>query len=161
MTRRFPPLAALGLLAATLATPARAGEDDEERALASVTIPEGKSPLPKPTEWPAAPRVRPTRRSAAAAGCRVYVLREWMRLRCPGDPFAMSMLGGDLDGIAFWIDAATKEGEVLIPLRRGGKHVVQIWKAGKDANGGFVAQPTLLLQQYWLEGAPVPVIIVL
>ena len=48
-----------------------------------------------------------------------------------------------------------------MPLRRGGKHVVQLWKRGKDPSGGFAPQPTLLLQAYWLEDAPSPVLTLL
>ncbi|APR84927.1 Hypothetical protein A7982_10276 [Minicystis rosea] len=130
----------------------------EERPLASMPIPTEKSPTPKPSEWANAPRVSPTRRGPAAADCRSYLLREWLRVRCSGEIFALSMLGGDQDGLAFWIDPATKDGEVLMPLRRGGRHVVQLWKAGKDAAGEFTPEPLLVVQQHWIDGAPAPAV---
>jgi hypothetical protein len=131
---------------------------EEERPLESVPIGAEHTPLPKFVDWATAPRVRPTRRSAAGAGCRVYLLHEWMKVRCTSETFALSLVGGDFQGVAFWIDPVTKEGEVLMPLRRGGTHVVQLWKSGKEAAGSFVPQPSLLVQQYWLEGAAAPVI---
>jgi hypothetical protein len=177
MSRR---LAALAVLAAALAAPAAAVSQtapagsaasapagsaasapapaEEERPLDPASIPAEKSPAPRPGEWTTAIRVLPTRRGPAAAGCRAYLLREWLRVRCPGAPFALSMLGGELDGIAFWIDARTSEGEVLLPLRRGGRHVFQFWKGGKDEAGAFVAQPLLVLQQYWVDGGAAPVV---
>jgi len=158
VTRRA--LALLALAAAALAPRPAASEpaSEEEKPLESVPIPAEKSKVPKPSEWGAAPRVSVTRRGPAAAGCRAYLLREWLRVRCAGEAFALSMLGGDADGVAFWIDAATKEGEVLVPLRRGGKHVVQIWKAGKDAAGAFVPVPLVLVQQHWTRDAPAPTV---
>jgi hypothetical protein len=167
VTRSRPPAnprrAAVALLTVALALPSPSGAEapEDERALDAVVIPAERSPSPKLPEWAGATRVRPTRISAAAAGCRVDVLREWLHVKCAGETFALSLLGGDLDGIAFWIEPSTKEGTVLMPLRRGGKHVVQLWKAGKDRAGGFAPEPTLLLQEYWLEGAAAPVLTLL
>jgi hypothetical protein len=153
--RRVIALAFVALFAPTPASSQAPAE--EERPLEGAALPTDPSPVPKPAEWPAAPRVRVTRRGPAAAGCRAYLLREWLRVRCPGEAFALSLLGGDSD-VAFWIDPASREGEVLVPLRPGSKHVVQLWKAGKDAAGVFVPEPLVVLQQHWLAGAPAPVV---
>ena len=152
----------LSLSTLLFATPSRsiADEPQEERALESVAIPSARSPSPKLTDWTSAVRVRPTRRSPAAS-CRVELVREWLRVRCAGEAFAISLLGGDFEGIAYWIDPTTKEGEVLMPLRVGGKHVFQLWKAGKDRAGAFAPEPTLVVQQYWLEGAAAPTLTIL
>ncbi len=99
-----------------------------------------------------------TRRGPAAAGCRAYLLREWLRVRCAGEVFALSLLGGDQQGVAFWIDPKTKEGEALFPLRRGGKHIVQMWKADKDATGAFVPAPLVVVQQHWTRDAAAPTV---
>jgi hypothetical protein len=147
---------------AALASPLRsvADEPPEERALEAVTIPGERSPSPKMGDWSAAVRVRPTR-LGAGVNCRVEVVREWMRVRCSSETFAISLLGGDYEGIAYWIDPVTKDGEVLMPLRRGGKHVFQLWKAGKDRAGAFAPEPTWVVQEYWLEGAPAPTLTIL
>jgi hypothetical protein len=156
----LPPLA---ILVVTLALPSRSGADApaDERPLDAVAFPAERSPSPKLPEWAGATHAKPTRRSAAASSCRVEIVREWVEVKCPGDTFALSLLGGDSEGVAFWIEPATKEGVVLMPIRRGGKHVVQLWKAGTDRTGAFAPQPTLLLQEYWLEGAPSPVLTLL
>jgi hypothetical protein len=149
---------AIAIAAASFVAPARSIADpEEERALDAVAIPSERSPSPKVADWTTAIRVRPTRRSPAAS-CRVEIVREWMRAKCAGEAFAISMLGGDIDGIAYWIDPATKEGEVLMPLRRGGKHVFQFWKPGRDRTGAFAPEPGLVVQQYWLEGAAAPTV---
>jgi hypothetical protein len=148
--------AILSVLALLLIAPAE--PPVEERPLDGAALPAERSPTPKPAEWTAAPRVRPTRLGPAAAGCRAYLVREWMRVRCPGEIFALSLLGGDVEGVAFWIDPATKEGEVLFPLRRGDRRVVQLWKAGRDARGGFSPEPAVVLQEHWLSGASSPVV---
>ena len=176
MSRRA--LVSLSLCASALAAPALAGPGDsgpaaprgepaataaaaapeEERPLEATALPAERSASPKVGEWPSAPRVRPTRRGPSAAGCRAYLLREWLRVRCPGETFAISLLGGGEQGVAFWIDPATKEGEALLPLYRGGRHVVQLWKPGKDAAGNFTPESAVVLQAYWIEGAPSPVV---
>jgi hypothetical protein len=158
-----PRRAALAILAVAFAVSSRSGAEApvEERALDAVAIPAERSPSPKLPEWTGATRVRPTRRGAEAASCWVDLVREWARVKCSRETFAISLLGGEVEGVAFWIDQATKEGVVLMPLRRGGKHVVQLWKAGTDRTGGFAPQPALVLQEYWLEGAPGPVLTLL
>lgn len=150
--------AALSALAAPDAPPTPPAPAEEERPLEAVPIPAAHAPNPKLPEWSAAPRVRPTRRSAAAAGCRVYLLHDWLKVRCTNETFALSLLGGDFQGVAFWIDPVTKEGEVLMPIRRGDRHVVQLWKSGKDASGGFVLLPSLVIQEHWIDGAAAPVL---
>lgn len=153
--------AALAVIGAALLSPTPAASQgtppDEERALEGSAIPSERSPIPKAPEWSGAQRVRPTRRGPAALACRAYLVREWLRVRCPGEAFALSLLAGDVD-VAFWIDPQTKEGEVMMPLRPGSKHVVQLWKAGRDAGGGFAPEPLCAVQEHWIAGAAAPVV---
>ncbi len=138
-----------------------AGADGEaERALDAMSIPTERSPSPKLQEWSSALRVRPTRTSPRVS-CRSEVVREWLRVRCAGEAFAISLLGGDVEGIAFWIDPVSHEGEVLMPLRRGGRHVFQLWKATKDGASAFTPEPMLVVQEHWLEGATAPTLTIL
>jgi hypothetical protein len=153
---------ALAALCALLAAPLRSDADgpDDEKPLDAAPIPTEKSASPKAAEWGGALHVRPTRRGAAAASCHADLVREWLRVKCASETFAISFLGGDMDGFAFWIDPTTKDGEVMMPLRRGAKHVFQLWKAGKDRTGAFAPVPTLVVQEYWLEGAAAPIVTV-
>jgi hypothetical protein len=74
--------------------------------------------------------------------------------------FAVSLLGGSNEGLAFWIgpEEQGSPGEVQFPLRRGDRRVVQFWTQGKDAQGAYVPEPALVLQEHWLAGEESPFI---
>lgn len=122
-----------------------------------------KSPVPTAKEWLGAGTVELTRRSPSAVGCVATLIREWVRVRCPVRTFAISLLGGSNEGLAFWIgpEEQGQPGEVQFPLRRGDRRVVQLWTYGQDAEGGVVAKPGLVLQEQWVEGDVSPTITVL
>lgn len=133
---------------------------DEEKPLDGDAIPIEKSKSPKATEWATAARVKLTRKGPAAAGCRAHLVREWMRIRCEGQVFAISLLGGSPEGVAFWIGGTAAEpfGDILTPVRRGDRRVFQLWAPGKDAAGMFVPKPMLVVQEQWIEGQKAPII---
>jgi hypothetical protein len=122
-----------------------------------------KSPVPTAKEWVDAASVKLTRRSPAASGCSARRVREWLRVRCPVKTFAISLLGGSNEGLAFWIgpEAEGWFGEVQFPLRRGDTRVVQLWgtKTGPAGVGELV--PSLVLQEQWVEGEAAPMVSVL
>jgi hypothetical protein len=167
MSRRL----ALGILAlAAIAWPgvAPAGPDDpaasaagrEEKPLDGGAIPAEKSKSPQATEWTTAPRVKLTRQGPAAATCQAQLVREWMRVRCAGQVFAISLLGGSPEGVAFWIGGSAEEpfGEILTPVRRGDRRVFQLWAPSKDAAGVFAPKPMLVVQEQWVEGQKDPIL---
>ena len=119
-----------------------------------------KSPAPKAAEWAAAGRVRLTRVGPQAAGCNAIRVREWLRIRCPMKTFAVSLLGGSNEGLAFWIGPESEQqpGEVQFPLRRGDRRVVEFWTYGKDAAGAFMPQPALVVQEQWVDGDAAPTV---
>jgi hypothetical protein len=168
MSRR---IAALGILMlAVLARPSLApagpsdpaanSPKDEEKPLDGDAIPAEKSKSPKVAEWAAAPQVKLTRKGPAAATCRAHLVREWMRVRCVGEVFAISLVGGSPEGVAFWIGGTAAEpfGEILTPVRRGDRRVFQLWAPGKDAAGMFAPKPMLVVQEQWVEGQKTPVV---
>jgi hypothetical protein len=167
VSRRLAPQI-LALAAIAWSSLAPAGPNDpvanapggEERPLDGDAIPAEKSRSPKVTEWPAAPQVKLTRKGPAAASCHARLLREWMRVRCEGQVFAVSLLGGSPEGVAFWIGGTAEEpfGEILTPVRRGDRRVFQLWAPGKDAAGAFVAKPMLVVQEQWVEGQRTPIV---
>lgn len=161
---------ALGMLVlAAIAWPgvAPAGPNDspssapaaEEKPLDGDAIPAEKSKPPRPNEWPAA-GVKLTRRGPAAASCRAHMVREWLRVRCEGQIFAISLIAGPPEGVAFWLGGTAEEprGEILTPVRRGDRRVFQVWGPGKDAAGMFVPRPMLVVQEQWVEGQKDPIV---
>jgi hypothetical protein len=138
--------AAVILAARAVSADADAGAAEAEQPLAVVPASTARLKPPTAASFRDAPRVKPTRLGPRAVGCRAHQLGEWIRVRCPGETFALSLVGGDAD-VAFWIDSSTHEGEVLLPARPGSRHVVQLWKAGKDEAGQFEPQPLIIVQQ--------------
>lgn len=140
--------------------PASNAPADEEKPIDGDAIPAEKSKSPKAAEWLAAPRVKFARKGPAAATCRAQIVREWMRVRCEGQVFAVSLVGGSREGVAFWIGGTAAEpfGEVLTPVRRGDRRVFQFWAPGKDAAGMFVPKPMLVVQEQWVEGQKAPIV---
>ena len=122
-----------------------------------------KSSVPSAKEWQSATAVPLSRTSEAAAGCLATRVREWMRVRCPVDTFALSLLGGSNESLSFWIgpESEGRFGEVQFPLRRGDRRVVQFWTQRKEADGSVVPEPGLVLQEQWIEGEPSPTVTVL
>jgi hypothetical protein len=135
-------------------------DKDEERPLDGDAIPAERSKSPKATEWPSATRVKLTRKGPAAATCRAHLVREWLRVRCEGQVFAISLVGGSREGVAFWIGGTEAEpfGEILTPVRRGDRRVFQLWAPGKDAAGVFAPKPMLVVQEQWVEGQKNPIV---
>ncbi|AKT37280.1 hypothetical protein [Chondromyces crocatus] len=140
-------------------------EAPSERPLGDLPFPTDPSKQPTPAEWASAPTVRLTRMGPAAAGCRAYRVREWIRFRCPHlTVSAISHLGGRTEGVAFWITPPKdsdlpRGGEVMFPIRRGDRRVFQILTFGAGYDGPFTLLPAIILQEQWLDGDPQPTLI--
>jgi len=122
-----------------------------------------RSKAPSAAEWLTARPVKLTRQSPKAASCATTRVREWIRVRCASKTFAISLLGGSTDGLSFWIgtEAEGRFAEVQLPLRRGDRRVVQIWATRDEPSGGSVVEPSLVLQELWVEGDAAPTVTVL
>ncbi|WP_437538917.1 hypothetical protein WME79_22715 [Sorangium sp. So ce726] len=147
------------------ATDAGATDAGDELPLDAAPFPPEPSKQPTAVEWKAAPRVRLSRAGPAAAGCRAYRAREWLRIRCPElTVSAISLLGGKSEGVAFWIDPARggselpRGGEVMFPIRRGDRRVIQILTFGPGYDGPFTLLPAIVIQEQWLEDEPAPTV---
>ncbi|XXY50049.1 hypothetical protein WME91_02720 [Sorangium sp. So ce269] len=145
--------------------PATAPEAVEERPLDAEPFPAEPSRQPTAAEWKAASRVRLSRTGPAAAGCRAYRTREWLRIRCPElTVSAISLLGGKTEGVAFWIDPPRggselpRGGEVMFPIRRGDRRVIQILTFGPGYDGPFTLLPAIVVQEQWLDDEPAPTV---
>ncbi|XXX82422.1 hypothetical protein WMF30_27075 [Sorangium sp. So ce134] len=144
---------------------AAAADAGEERPLDAEPFPAEPSKQPTAAEWKSAPRVRLSRAGPAAAGCRAYRMREWLRIRCPElTVSAISLLGGKTEGVAFWIDPPRggselpRGGEVMFPIRRGDRRVIQILTFGPGYDGPFTLLPAIVVQEQWLDGEPAPTV---
>ncbi|WP_437987390.1 hypothetical protein [Sorangium sp. So ce117] len=147
------------------ATDAAATDAGDELPLDAAPFPPEPSKQPTAAEWKAAPRVRLSRAGPAAAGCRAYRTREWLRIRCPElTVSAISLLGGKSEGVAFWIDPPRggselpRGGEVMFPIRRGDRRVIQILTFGPGYDGPFTLLPAIVIQEQWLEDEPAPTV---
>ncbi|WP_433937315.1 hypothetical protein AB3662_22035 [Sorangium cellulosum] len=145
--------------------PAGAVDAGEERPLDAEPFPAEPSRQPTAAEWKTAPRVRLSRAGPAVAGCRAYRMREWLRIRCPElTVSAMSLLGGKTEGVAFWIDPPRggselpRGGEVMFPIRRGDRRVIQILTFGPGYDGPFTLLPAIVVQEQWLDDEPAPTV---
>jgi len=149
------------LLLAVLAVPVGPGAAAKPLS-ADVPAPE-KSAVPTSKEWLAAEPVELSRLSRAGATCVATRVREWLRVRCPIETFAISLLGGSNEGLSFWIggEKEGRPGEVQFPLRRGDRRVVQLWVERQATGGESVIEPGLVVQEHWLEGDPSPTVSVL
>ncbi|AKT43036.1 hypothetical protein [Chondromyces crocatus] len=152
-----------GLSPASAGDPAAGGPEGsaaEELLLDGDTLPTEPSKPPTVAEWLAAPRVKFARQGPAAATCRAQVVRAWLRVRCEGQVFAVSLVGGAPEGVAFWIGGPVDApfGELLTPMRRGDRRVFQFWAPGKDEDGMFAPKPMVVVQEQWVEGQRSPVL---
>jgi hypothetical protein len=151
---------------AVLATPnlapadGDAGSEPEAAPLDAEPFPAEATPLPKAEEWARAGRVKLTRTGAAAESCRGYRVREWLRVRCSMKTFALSLLGGNAQGLAFWIGAEKEgqPGEALFPMRPGDRRVIALWIPGTDAHGQFAPKQALVIQEQWIVGEKTPIV---
>ena len=122
-----------------------------------------RSPVPTAAEWAAATELHASRTSPRAKACRLTRVREWLRVRCAVDTFAISLLGGSNEGLSFWIGPPSEGrfGEVQMPLRRGDRRVVQLWGTKTDPAGVVEIVPSIVVQEAWVEGEPGPIVTVL
>ena len=109
--------------------------------------------------------MRFTRRGLAASTCQLRRVREWLRVRCDGDMLAVSLVAGNPEGVVVWVHDPKDVGlpvaaEVTFPMRPGDRRIFQLF--GFQTYGGPVPYPAdgPILQAYWLEGAPAPVVLV-
>ena len=98
----------------------------------------------------------------------MWRVREWVRVSCPDLVTAsIAMLGGNPKGMAFWIDPVREGqdgklpagGEVMFPVRRGDRRVVQLLSFGPGYEGPFTQLPALVVQESWLDGEERPVLL--
>ncbi len=126
---------------------------------------EVKTPSPTSAEWKPVDPVAVT--SKLPEGCNAYRLREWVRIRCSKlATSTLALLGGTREGVSLFLDPgpngspAPPGGEVLFPVRRGDRRVVE-WSTFGEAYEGFgFPEVAFLISESWPPGDPGPTLIV-
>lgn len=136
--------------------------------LEKLTIPTEKSPVPKLEEWQHAKRVEVVRRGIGTSSCVVLLVREWLKIKCDTSVGAIHQHSGNLEGVAFWVhpkpelwtDMETLNGgEMIFPLRRGDRRLLQFFALRHDPCVGIGFDPGVMVDETWLEGDPAPIVV--
>lgn len=145
---------------------AAATNDGEEKPIdfEPIVIDEKDSKTPKMSDWQAATRVKITRRGPRAENCRAWRTRAWLKVHCDVRTTAVSLLGGAFKGISMWMrdppagSPSPESSEVIFPIRPGDRRIVEFFSFG-ETYGGSMVSPGIILQEYWLEGASAPTLV--
>lgn len=143
---------------------ASADADEKPIDFEPIVIDEKDNKTPKMADWQTATRVRMTRRGPRAENCRAWRTRAWMKVHCDTRTTAVSLLGGVFKGVSMWMREppagapAPEASEVIFPIRPGDRRIVELFSFG-ETYGGSMVSPGLVLQEYWLEGASAPTIV--
>lgn len=144
----------------------KANNDAEEKPIdfEPIVIDEKDSKTPKLSDWQSATRVRIHRRGPRAAGCRAWRTRAWLKVHCDTRTTAVSLLGGAFKGVSMWMreppagSPAPEASEIVFPIRPGDRRIFEFFSFG-ETYGGSMVSPGLILQEYWLDGAAAPTLV--
>lgn len=139
-------------------------EEEKPIDFEPIVIGDKESKSPKLSDWTKATRVRMTRRGAKAENCRAWRFQDWIKVHCDSRSTAASLLGGSFRGVSMWLrdppagSPAPEAAEVIFPIRPGDRRIFEIFSFG-ETYGGSMVSPGLVLQEYWIEGAPAPTLV--
>lgn len=136
---------------------------------------EARSAEPRAKEWASAPKVALDRSRAGLFAttsrpdtCEARRLREWVRIRCTITTGAISLLGGDSQGLAMRLDDFKREeflpsfpegGEVVFPVRRGDRRAIEWLEIASGYKGMTSVTPSFVLSEQWPPGDEAPTIV--
>jgi hypothetical protein len=135
------------------------------------TIPTTASPVPKLEEWKNATKVDVERGSHVASQCDLFLVREWLKVKCNLNVGAIYQHSGKSEGVAFWIrpkpdlwsNAAAMEeangGEMIFPLRVGDRRLLQFYTLRHDSCVGTAHEPSVMVDETWIEGESAPTMV--
>jgi len=92
-------------------------------------------------------------------------VREWLRVTCGIQMAAVALIAGNPEGVTVWVKGRTEEGEVsgpaeaMFPMRPGDRRIFQFFDLEPGSWGSGFPKNGPVVQAYWLEGAPAPVVI--
>lgn len=139
--------------------------------LASVSVPTTRSAPPKRDEWPGATMVAVTQRTFAARACDAYVLREYMRVRCPQPMTGVRQYAGSIKDVSVYVVPKERDadgsfhlfepplgGEVVFPLRKGESFLFQFFTI-EEGYDGFGAGKGVMVDVSWPTSREVPSVV--
>ncbi|HEV8548691.1 MAG TPA: hypothetical protein VGQ57_06685 [Polyangiaceae bacterium] len=167
--RLFPAAVAAALVTPALAasTPASSGSVAAATPTFPVVhgadLPSTESPAPATKEWKQGKRVAPTR--GHAEHCELALVREWLRVRCPGLVGA-GLIAGDARGVSIHVvghsftagDPDEVVTLVVLPLRRGKTHLIGLNDVAMEYASNALSEGGVVSVQ-WREGRADPVIV--
>ncbi len=142
-------------------------------------FPEEKSKAPADEEWKSATKVRPSRISPTLSGCRVWRLREWVKVHCDIKTAVVRLLAGSTEGVTLTVpDSLIPEkefeldpwklasahfetmgrfGDLVFPVRRGDRRVfewmrLEVWD-NYEGPPSVGSTSHMIVEEQWLEGA--------
>ncbi len=143
--------------------------DPEPEPLEKQTIPTEKSKVPTLDEWRNAKQVEVLRRGVYfESDCKAYLVREWLKIKCELPVGAVFQHSGNPEGVAFWVRPKAElimdmnspnPGEMLFPLRQGDRRLLQFFTLRHDSCIGIGFEPSVMVDETWLEGEPAPTVV--
>ncbi len=131
-------------------------------------IPTDRSELPTADEWKNAPLVEVTRRSPMARWCRVYRVREYLKVHC-GMPMAgLRQLAGSPKDVQIFVvpkkaDQALTDppngGQAIFPLRRDDARLFQFFDLSSDGWEGWSPGASVVIDASWPTGTDAPTVV--
>jgi hypothetical protein len=128
---------------------------------------EEKSPKPNKEEWKDAQEVALSEGTLIGSFCKSYRLREWIRIRCDHTTTAQMVVRcGNPEDVFMVLDRLPDEwatfpegGEIVFPLRRGDRRLIEWTSVDFGYKGASSALPWMLISETWLPGEDKPTVI--
>ncbi len=141
-------------------------------ALSTIDLPTIKSDKPKRDEWGAARLVRVEARGARGRRCEAYLLREYMRVRCPQNVGAVRQLLGSTADVEVLVTTKPKDksgytevwkpphgGDVVFPLRKGESFLFQFFEIVEGYEGWGIGEGAMV-DVSWPTSRNAPTVVV-
>jgi hypothetical protein len=148
--------------------------DEAEKAppvypsFAQVPFSDERTPKPKDKEWATAERVAIDGLAGMAfpTPCETRRLHEWIRIRCTTATGSIALLGGNHEGLSLHLDPLKEEfdsfangGEIVFPVRRGDRRVIEWLTVEFGYKGANSLTPFFVLSESWLPFEERPTIL--
>lgn len=136
-------------------------------AFDAIAFPDEKSAKPTKDEWKTAQQVALTEGSNIGTSCKAYRLREWIRIRCDNTTTVQIVVRcGTPDDVSFALDPLPPDwgffpegGEVVFPVRRGDRRLIDWMGVSWGYKGANSARQEMVISEMWLPGDDKPILL--